>query len=155
MTFCLKLWKGGDIGFHKVFNIIFDLQSFGQYFWKTHLSAVTGKFVFIMLGLRKERHNLFFSLKLRRLLVLIPFRLFQPIHRVLFKKEIPERTATVQTKLLSLIYGIVCIAVAYLAQYLGGILQASLTIFGVIGGPLLGLFTLGMFTTAANQEVSS
>lgn len=38
------------------------------------------------------------------------------------------------------------------AQFLGGILQASLTVFGVIGGPLFGLFTLGMFSTTANQR---
>lgn len=71
----------------------------------------------------------------------------------MFKSELSETTASVQTKFLSLIYGVICIAVAYLAQFLGGVLQAALTIFGVVGGPLLGLFTLGMFTTMTNQTV--
>ena len=51
-------------------------------------------------------------------------------------------------KLLALIFGLVCIFLTFIVEYLGpGILQASLTIFGVVGGPLLGIFSLGMMTT--------
>ena len=35
----------------------------------------------------------------------------------------------------------------------GGVLQASLTIFGVVGGPLLALFTIGMFSTVVERRV--
>ncbi|CAG9135820.1 unnamed protein product [Plutella xylostella] len=56
------------------------------------------------------------------------------------------------TKLAACAYGLVFLALAFLAQYLGGVLQASLTIFGAVGGPLLGVFTLGMFTTYANER---
>lgn len=31
-------------------------------------------------------------------------------------------------------------------------LQAALTIFGVVGGPMLGLYTLGMFLPSCNQK---
>lgn len=58
------------------------------------------------------------------------------------------------TKLAACAYGLVFLALAFLAEYLGGILQAALTIFGAVGGPLFGVFTLGMFTTYANQRVS-
>ncbi|XP_038220122.1 putative sodium-dependent multivitamin transporter isoform X3 [Zerene cesonia] len=55
------------------------------------------------------------------------------------------------TKLAAFAYGMVFLALAFLAQYLGGILQAALTIFGAVGGPLFGVFTLGMFTTYATE----
>lgn len=49
-----------------------------------------------------------------------------------------DRDSALTSKLLSTFYGFVCIGVAFLTQNLGGVLQASLTIFGVVGGPLLG-----------------
>lgn len=55
------------------------------------------------------------------------------------------------SKILAFLVGLVCLAVAFLAQYLGNLLQAALTIFGVAGGPLLGLYTLGMFVESSNQ----
>lgn len=62
----------------------------------------------------------------------------------------PSRSA-LPSKIIAGIYGIVCIGTAFLAQHIGGILQVSLTIFGIVGGPLLGLFTLGMGSTVANE----
>lgn len=58
-------------------------------------------------------------------------------------------------KLVSLAYGFVCVFFAFMADGLGGILQVSLTILGVVGGPTVGLFTLGMVFPMANQTVST
>ncbi|KAI5638659.1 sodium:solute symporter family domain-containing protein [Phthorimaea operculella] len=55
------------------------------------------------------------------------------------------------TKLMACLYGLVFLAVAFIAENLGGVLQAALTIFGAVGGPLFGIFTLGMFTTYATE----
>ncbi|XP_012732516.2 sodium-coupled monocarboxylate transporter 1 isoform X1 [Fundulus heteroclitus] len=56
------------------------------------------------------------------------------------------------SKGMSLFYGVLCIGMAGLASLMGGILQATISIFGIIGGPLLGLFTLGILCPLANSK---
>lgn len=78
---------------------------------------------------------------------------FKNIYYAIKKKPFntSEHDSALISKVLSTFYGFICIGVAFLSQNLGGVLQASLTIFGVVGGPLLAIFTLGMFTKIANQ----
>lgn len=70
------------------------------------------------------------------------------------KPDISELWATRITKILALVYGVVAILLVAVAQNLGNVLQAALSLFGMIGGPLLGLFTLGMFFPWANATGS-
>lgn len=51
-------------------------------------------------------------------------------------------------------YGILSFALVFLVEQLGGILQATLTLNGLIGGVTLGLFSLGIFFKSANSKVS-
>lgn len=69
-----------------------------------------------------------------------------------YQKELSDGRTTFYTKVLNLIYGCVCVGIAFLAGSIGGLLQAALSIFGIVGGPLLGLFTLGMYIQKANQK---
>ncbi|XP_015913622.1 sodium-coupled monocarboxylate transporter 2 isoform X2 [Parasteatoda tepidariorum] len=65
-------------------------------------------------------------------------------------KDITEVWATRLTKSLALTYGLLSLALVFVAMHLGGVLQAAFTIHGVVGGPMLGIFTLGMFFPCAN-----
>ena len=58
------------------------------------------------------------------------------------------------SKFLAFFYGCICMAVAFMTQFIGsGILEASLKIFGAVGGPLLSVFTMGMLIKRVNQKV--
>uniref|UniRef100_A0A672RL75 Sodium-coupled monocarboxylate transporter 1-like n=1 Tax=Sinocyclocheilus grahami TaxID=75366 RepID=A0A672RL75_SINGR len=52
---------------------------------------------------------------------------------------------------LSVFYGAVCIGMAGVASLMGNILQAAMSIFGMINGPLLGLYMLGIFFRCVNS----
>uniref|UniRef100_A0A3P9KZI2 Solute carrier family 5 member 8, like n=1 Tax=Oryzias latipes TaxID=8090 RepID=A0A3P9KZI2_ORYLA len=52
---------------------------------------------------------------------------------------------------LSIFFGGVCIGMAGVASMMGRVLQAALSIFGMISGPLLGLYLLGMLFRTSNS----
>ncbi|KAJ0065024.1 hypothetical protein NL108_001014, partial [Boleophthalmus pectinirostris] len=66
--------------------------------------------------------------------------------------NITQSNLVLVSKALSLLYGVGCISVAALSSFLDwGVLQGSFTVMGVVSGPLLGVFLLGMFVPAANK----
>ncbi|XP_077515843.1 putative sodium-dependent multivitamin transporter isoform X2 [Amblyomma americanum] len=65
-----------------------------------------------------------------------------------------DKHASLILKLLASFFGVLCVLLTGLVEQLGGVLQASFMIFGVVGGPLLGVFTLGFLCRKANQEAA-
>ncbi|KAL1509538.1 hypothetical protein ABEB36_004253 [Hypothenemus hampei] len=76
---------------------------------------------------------------------------YKPFRRYMNQDDLSPKSAATLTKCVALVCGVICLGVAFLVQYLGAILKTSLTIFGAVGGPILGLFSLGMFTFTANE----
>ncbi|KAM9842663.1 solute carrier family 5 member 6 [Aulostomus maculatus] len=73
----------------------------------------------------------------------------------LIKPHFPAMTedrATWLSKALALFYGLLCLLMAFLTHLMGdSVLQVALKVFGMVGGPVLGLFCLGMFFPCAND----
>uniref|UniRef100_H3DPS1 Sodium-dependent multivitamin transporter n=1 Tax=Tetraodon nigroviridis TaxID=99883 RepID=H3DPS1_TETNG len=73
----------------------------------------------------------------------------------LIKPHFPSMTearATLLSKALAMSYGLLCLAMAYLTHLMReSVLLVALKIFGIVGGPILGLFCLGMFFPWANS----
>jgi len=68
--------------------------------------------------------------------------------------DIPDEKRVLWLKVLVVVYGILSIALAFCAHFVGPLLQASMTILGIIGGPMLAVFTLGILIPYANQKVT-
>ena len=71
--------------------------------------------------------------------------------KVYYKKDLSELNATRISKGLAIIYGIFSYGLIFMVKNIPGLVQAWLGIFGVLGGPVLGLFSLGMFIPFANS----
>ncbi|CAK8690687.1 sodium-coupled monocarboxylate transporter 1-like [Clavelina lepadiformis] len=60
------------------------------------------------------------------------------------------KTYTLLSKLLSLGFGVSFILLAYLASHVGGLIRMAYSVHGIIGGPVVGLFTIGIMLPFVN-----
>ncbi|XP_055048509.2 sodium-coupled monocarboxylate transporter 2 [Misgurnus anguillicaudatus] len=65
-------------------------------------------------------------------------------------KDLSNRAANWISKGLCVVFGVACTSMAVGASYMGGIVQAALSIHGICGGPMLGLFSLGILFPVTN-----
>ncbi|XP_066523224.1 sodium-coupled monocarboxylate transporter 2 [Hoplias malabaricus] len=66
--------------------------------------------------------------------------------------DISNRAATWISKALCVVFGVACTSMAVGASYMGAIVQAALSIHGMCGGPMLGLFSLGILFPFTNSK---
>lgn len=74
----------------------------------------------------------------------------KPLHRK-FGVDFTDKKATFIAKALTVLNGIICMFLALLAKTMGGLIAVAFSIHGAIGGPILGIFTLGMLCESANE----
>ncbi len=80
----------------------------------------------------------------------------KPLYLKIKHEELKESIAGPLTKIIALVIGLAGIGLAYFCQYLPStVLQIALSIFGLLGGPILGVISLGMFIPYANWAVSN
>ncbi|KAJ8040720.1 Sodium-coupled monocarboxylate transporter 2 [Holothuria leucospilota] len=63
-----------------------------------------------------------------------------------------EKKYNLVIKVISAIFGIITIALAFLASVLGDVFETALSIGGLTGGPILGIFLLAMFAPRCNSK---
>ncbi|XP_076618369.1 sodium-coupled monocarboxylate transporter 1 [Colletes latitarsis] len=68
-----------------------------------------------------------------------------------FRTPVSEVTASRTIKGIVVAIGAVCVGLVFLVEKLTGLIQACKSLSGITAGPLLGMFTLGMFFPFANS----
>ncbi|GIY32022.1 sodium-coupled monocarboxylate transporter 2 [Caerostris darwini] len=69
-----------------------------------------------------------------------------------FVRPLYPKFTVLHTKILSVVFGLLCIAVSFLVSSLGHLVKMSVIIVGMLAGPNLAVFLLAACTTATNQE---
>ncbi|PIK42268.1 putative sodium-coupled monocarboxylate transporter 1-like [Apostichopus japonicus] len=67
-------------------------------------------------------------------------------------KEMSPFKSTILIKSLSCFYGLLCMSGAFAISQVNSILQTVLSWAGILGGPVLGVFTLGFFSSRSNSK---
>ncbi|CAG4955222.1 unnamed protein product [Colias eurytheme] len=71
--------------------------------------------------------------------------IFEDLIRPAYNKPISEKTASFIMKVIVVVIGATCVALVFLVEHMGALIQAGKSLAGITAGSLLGLFTMGLF----------
>ncbi|XP_047368468.1 sodium-coupled monocarboxylate transporter 2-like isoform X2 [Vespa velutina] len=77
--------------------------------------------------------------------------IYEDIIKPCLKKPISNVGASRIMKVIVVLMGIICVGLVFLVEKLSSLIQAGKSLSGITAGPLLGIFTLGMFFPFANS----
>lgn len=76
----------------------------------------------------------------------------EDVYKGLMGKSLTDQRQGFVSKIFSIVLGAVVMLLTYVVSYLGSILNAALSLFGVLSGPIMGAFFLGFFFPQANRH---
>ncbi|XP_026316074.1 sodium-coupled monocarboxylate transporter 1-like isoform X2 [Hyposmocoma kahamanoa] len=71
--------------------------------------------------------------------------IFEDLIRPAYNKPISEKTASFIMKVIVVVIGAICVALVFLVEHMGALIQAGKSLAGITAGSLLGLFSMGLF----------
>lgn len=78
--------------------------------------------------------------------------IIEDIYKGLLGRKISDERQGLVSKIFSIILGAVVMLLTFVVSYLGSVLNAALSLFGVLSGPIMGVFFLGFFFPQANRR---
>ncbi|UJR32988.1 hypothetical protein I4U23_020450 [Adineta vaga] len=78
--------------------------------------------------------------------------IIEDVYKGLLGRRLTDERQGFVSKIFSIVLGAVVILLTYVVSYLGSILNAALSLFGVLSGPIMGVFFLGFFFPQANSR---
>ncbi|XP_068084298.1 sodium-coupled monocarboxylate transporter 1 isoform X4 [Anabrus simplex] len=71
--------------------------------------------------------------------------ILEDFYKPFFAKPLTERQTSVLMKAVVIIFGFVCVALVFVVEKLGSVLQMAMSLGAITNGPSLGLFSIGFF----------
>lgn len=81
--------------------------------------------------------------------------IFEDLIKPRLKRPMTEARASLLMKVIVVVIGAICVGLVFVVEKLGTLIQAAGSIGAITAGPLLGVFSLGMFFPGATSEVAS
>jgi sodium-coupled monocarboxylate transporter 8/12 len=78
--------------------------------------------------------------------------LIEDVYKGLMGRRLTDQRQGLISKIFSVALGAFVILLTYVVSYLGPILNVALSLFGVLEGPIMGVFVLGFFFPQANRR---
>lgn len=78
--------------------------------------------------------------------------LIEDVYKGLLKRRLSDERQGLVAKLISVALGALVILLTYAVSYLGSLINAALSLSGILSGPIMGVFVLGFFFPRANRR---